>query len=180
MSPAPYPPGIAAVGRDDYELVVVDDGSTDATGRIADEYARAHPARIRVVHQANGGLPAARNAAIAAGRGELFALMSCGMAGIAGTVMALYAGILGPVIPDALGTILVASVVSTPAALAVSALMVPFGPGEALASRLHVPDPPVSASVIEPSDSTSLSASVSVVPKPALVPNDASTNCSTG
>src|SRR6202158_2874911 len=50
-------------------------------------------------------------------RGELFALMSCGMAGIAGTVMVLYAAILGPVIPDALGHILVAAVVSTPAAL---------------------------------------------------------------
>ena len=61
-------------------------------------------------------------------RGELFALMSCGMAGIAGTVMVLYASILGPVIPDALGNILVAAVISTPAALALAALMVPFRP----------------------------------------------------
>ena len=59
-------------------------------------------------------------------RGELFALMTCGMAGIAGTVMVLYASILGPVIPGALGHILIAAVISTPAALAVSALMVPF------------------------------------------------------
>ena len=63
-------------------------------------------------------------------RGELFALMSCGMAGVAGTMMVLYATVLRPVLPDALGAILVASVISTPAALAVSALMVPFGPGE--------------------------------------------------
>ena len=61
-------------------------------------------------------------------RGELFAVMSCGMAGVAGTVMLIYAAVLGPVIPDALGTIIVASVISTPAALAVSALMVPFAP----------------------------------------------------
>ena len=61
-------------------------------------------------------------------RGELFAVMSCGMAGIAGTVMVIYATILGPVIPGALGAIIVASVISTPAALAVSALMVPFVP----------------------------------------------------
>lgn len=61
-------------------------------------------------------------------RGELFAVMSCGMAGIAGTVMVIYAAILGPVIPDALGTIITASVISTPAALAVAALMVPFVP----------------------------------------------------
>jgi len=60
-------------------------------------------------------------------RGEMFALMTCGMAGVAGTVMALYASFLHAVIPDALGTILVASVISTPAALAVAALMVPFG-----------------------------------------------------
>lgn len=59
-------------------------------------------------------------------RGELFVLMTCGMATIAGTVMALYASILSPVVPDALGHILVASIISTPAAIAVSALMVPF------------------------------------------------------
>jgi CNT family concentrative nucleoside transporter len=61
-------------------------------------------------------------------RGELFAVMSCGMAGVAGTVMVIYAAVLAPVLPGALGTILVASVISTPAALAVAALMVPFGP----------------------------------------------------
>ncbi|MEJ1976207.1 MAG: nucleoside transporter C-terminal domain-containing protein [Acetobacteraceae bacterium] len=66
-------------------------------------------------------------------RGELFAVMTCGMAGVAGTVMVIYATVLGPVIPNALGTILVASVISTPAALAVGALMVPFGPGDAVA-----------------------------------------------
>ena len=58
-------------------------------------------------------------------RGELFILMSCGMATIAGTVMALYASILSKVIPDALGHILIASIVSTPAAIAISILMVP-------------------------------------------------------
>src|SRR5215813_1797812 len=59
-------------------------------------------------------------------RGELFAVMSCGMAGVAGTVMVVYATMLGPIIPDALGNILICSVISTPAALAVAALMVPF------------------------------------------------------
>ena len=63
-------------------------------------------------------------------RGELFAIMSCGMAGVAGTVMVAYATMLRPIIPDALGNILICSVISTPAALAVAALMVPFGPGE--------------------------------------------------
>src|ERR1700751_3485672 len=63
-------------------------------------------------------------------RGELFAVMSCGMAGVAGTVMVVYATMLGPIIPDALGNIVICSVISTPAALAVAALMVPFAPGE--------------------------------------------------
>jgi CNT family concentrative nucleoside transporter len=78
-------------------------------------------------------------------RGELFALMSCGMAGIAGTVMVLYAAILGPVLPDALGHILVAAVISTPAALALAALMVPFHPDPSASAEMIVDDPPVSS-----------------------------------
>ncbi len=78
-------------------------------------------------------------------RGELFALMSCGMAGIAGTVMVLYASLVGRVIPNALGNILVAAVISTPAALAVAALMVPFQPDPAASARLSLDDPPVSS-----------------------------------
>jgi len=58
-------------------------------------------------------------------RGELFILMSCGMATVAGTVMALYASILLNTIPGALGHILSASIISTPAAIAISVLMVP-------------------------------------------------------
>ncbi len=65
-------------------------------------------------------------------RSELFILMSCGMATVAGTVMALYASILSKVIPDALGHILIASIISTPAAIAISVLMVP---GEASATE---------------------------------------------
>jgi concentrative nucleoside transporter, CNT family len=78
-------------------------------------------------------------------RGELFALMSTGMAGIAGTVMVIYATILGPIIPDALGHILVAAIISTPAALALAALMVPFRPDPSAAGDLQLDDPPVSA-----------------------------------
>ena len=74
-------------------------------------------------------------------RGELFALMSAGMAGVAGTVMAIYAAILTPVLPDALAAILTASVVSTPAALAIAALMIPFAPGntETVSPDYHPP-----------------------------------------
>lgn len=59
-------------------------------------------------------------------RGELFIVMTCGMAGIAGTVMVIYASILGPVVPDALGHILIASIISAPAAIVISVLMVPL------------------------------------------------------
>ncbi len=76
-------------------------------------------------------------------RGELFALMTCGMAGVAGTVMVIYAEFLAQVIPDALGQILIASVISTPAGLAVAALMVPFGPADASEERLTLEHAPV-------------------------------------
>jgi concentrative nucleoside transporter, CNT family len=78
-------------------------------------------------------------------RGELFALMSCGMAGIAGTVMVLYASLVGRLIPNALGNILIAAVISTPAALAISALMVPFRPDPSASGELAIDDPPVSS-----------------------------------
>ena len=58
-------------------------------------------------------------------RGELFITMAGGMAGIAGTVMVLYGVILAPVVPDAIGHILIVSFISAPAAIAFSALMVP-------------------------------------------------------
>ena len=58
-------------------------------------------------------------------RGELFIVMTAGMAGVAGTVMALYASILGTAVPDAFGHILVASFISAPAAVVFSVLMVP-------------------------------------------------------
>jgi CNT family concentrative nucleoside transporter len=65
-------------------------------------------------------------------RSELFVTMSCGMATIAGTVMVLYASLLKDAIPDALGHILVASIIATPASIAVALLMVP---GDAAAAR---------------------------------------------
>jgi CNT family concentrative nucleoside transporter len=58
-------------------------------------------------------------------RGEMFIILSGGMAGVAGTVMALYASILGPVVPDALGHILAASFISAPAAIVFAVILVP-------------------------------------------------------
>ncbi len=58
-------------------------------------------------------------------RSELFVLLVSGMATIAGTVLMLYASILAPVVPDAIGHLLVASIVSVPAAVVMAQLMVP-------------------------------------------------------
>jgi CNT family concentrative nucleoside transporter len=58
-------------------------------------------------------------------RSELFALMTAGMATIAGTVMVLYAQLLAHSVPDAMAHILTASLISAPAALTVARLMVP-------------------------------------------------------
>jgi len=58
-------------------------------------------------------------------RGELFAIMVGGMASIAGTVLFLYGAILRPAVPDAVAHLLIASILSAPAALAVAFTMVP-------------------------------------------------------
>lgn len=53
----------------DIEIILVDDGSPDGCGAICDEYAQKD-ARIRVIHQENGGLSRARNAGVALARGD--------------------------------------------------------------------------------------------------------------
>lgn len=51
------------------EIILVDDGSTDDSGKICDEYAK-RDSRIRVIHQPNGGAAAAKNAGLRAASGE--------------------------------------------------------------------------------------------------------------
>jgi CNT family concentrative nucleoside transporter len=58
-------------------------------------------------------------------RSELFVTMVSGMATIAGTVLVLYATIVGPVIPNAVGHLLTASLISAPAAITIALLMIP-------------------------------------------------------
>lgn len=54
---------------DDYEIILVDDGSADGSSKMCDEYARDHE-RIRVIHKKNGGLGSARNAGLRIATGE--------------------------------------------------------------------------------------------------------------
>jgi concentrative nucleoside transporter, CNT family len=61
-------------------------------------------------------------------RSELFVVMTGGMAGIAGTVLVLYATVLGSAVPDAAGHLVVASVLGAPAAILISLIMVPERP----------------------------------------------------
>ena len=54
---------------DEYELILIDDGSEDESGIICDEYGKNH-SEIRVIHQKNGGLPAARKVGIDYAHGD--------------------------------------------------------------------------------------------------------------
>ena len=58
----------------DYELILVDDGSTDESGKICDEYSMKDP-RIIVIHKTNGGLSDARNAGIEIAKGKYFSFI---------------------------------------------------------------------------------------------------------
>jgi glycosyltransferase involved in cell wall biosynthesis len=58
----------------DLELVIVNDGSTDSTGALAERF-REGDARVRIVEKPNGGLSSARNAGIAASSGDLICFL---------------------------------------------------------------------------------------------------------
>ena len=67
---------LLAQDYEDYEIILVDDGSTDRSGQLCDDYARRVESgmwkveNIRVIHQKNGGLSAARNAGVKTAKGE--------------------------------------------------------------------------------------------------------------
>jgi CNT family concentrative nucleoside transporter len=73
-------------------------------------------------------------------RSELFLVMTGGMAGIAGTVLVLYATFLAPLIPDAAAHFVIASVLGAPAAILVSLIMVPETSDKRTGGSLEDPD----------------------------------------
>ena len=60
---------VACSGLEDYEILLIDDGSTDRTGAICDELAAAS-SEVRRIHQKNGGVSSARNLGIQEAQGE--------------------------------------------------------------------------------------------------------------
>ena len=58
----------------DWELILVDDGSPDSSGAMCDDFAK-RDARIKVIHQENAGVSAARNAGVAVAQGEYIAFL---------------------------------------------------------------------------------------------------------
>src|SRR3954449_10467941 len=79
-------------------------------------------------------------------RSELFLVMTGGMAGIAGTVLVLYATLLAPLMPDAAAHFVIASVLGAPAAILVSLIMVPETSDKRTGGMLAADDPDMQAS----------------------------------
>ena len=61
---------VEAQTLDSLQVILVDDGSTDGSGAIADAYAERRPDRFRAIHQENAGQSAARNVGMALAEGE--------------------------------------------------------------------------------------------------------------
>ncbi len=62
-------------GGEDVEILVVDDGSRDATAQIADEYEARHPGIVRAIHKPNGGHGSAINSGLAVATGEFIKIV---------------------------------------------------------------------------------------------------------
>ena len=80
-------------------------------------------------------------------RSELFLVMTGGMAGIAGTVLVLYATLLAPLIPDAAAHFVIASVLGAPAAILISLIMVPETSDKRTGRMLGDPEMEVSSTM---------------------------------
>jgi glycosyltransferase involved in cell wall biosynthesis len=76
-------------GGEDNEIIVVDDGSKDRTGQIADEYQAKYPSIIRVIHQPNGGHGEGINAALKIATGLFFKVVDSDDWAVTDTLLAM-------------------------------------------------------------------------------------------
>lgn len=60
------------VGKDDVEIIIVNDGSKDNTKKIADRYQKKYPSIVKVIHKENGGHGSGVNAGLKAATGKYF------------------------------------------------------------------------------------------------------------
>ena len=98
-------------------------------------------------------------------RSELFLVMTGGMAGIAGTVLVLYATLLAPLIPDAAAHFVIASVLGAPAAILVSLIMVPEADGRHTGGTLEVPPVAAGAPQVAPDPGLAASSTMDAIVK---------------
>ena len=61
---------VLAQSFDDYEIVIADDGSTDGSGEIIDQYQKMHPQKIRVIHKENTGVLLTRRCLLKESKGD--------------------------------------------------------------------------------------------------------------
>ena len=59
----------------DFEMIIVDDGSTDNTKQVIEPYLKNHPLKIKYIYQQNGGVSVARNTAVKNALGEFIAFL---------------------------------------------------------------------------------------------------------
>lgn len=60
------------IGKNQIEIIIIDDGSTDKTGQIADNYQKKYPKTVKVIHQKNGGHGEGINAGLKHASGKYF------------------------------------------------------------------------------------------------------------
>lgn len=94
---------IIAQSFDDFELLLIDDGSKDNSGKICDDYEKKDP-RIKVFHKENGGVDSARNYGIELSQGEFLYFADGDDELMPNCLMTLYKGMSGPDIELSIGS----------------------------------------------------------------------------